>query len=157
MLLVRHRNNDKNDIILEGTESEIVAEIKKLGLTDHHDSFFYKEYSDLGLLGEDHYDYYCMYNDAKELDKAIESLNDDVVVGMDEDGHFHAIELKHREVVIKHITKTLCDQMADEGDVALEEAEVDNTEQLLECTFDQYKTFVNFFIQRGILEITKLK
>jgi hypothetical protein len=81
----------------------------------------------------------------------------EVVVGMDMDGHFHVISLINRSQVINHITEHLSDRFADDGESALEEADVESIEQLSECSFKQYKTFVQLFVQRGQLEITKLK
>lgn len=72
MILVRLKSNSNPEIILEGSESEIVKEIHKRNLEDWHDAYFYErdKFENLGLSKEI-YDYYTICENKKEFKNLI--------------------------------------------------------------------------------------
>jgi hypothetical protein len=64
MILVRHRNNNEPEIVIDGVEKDIIKKIHELNLSDWHDAFFYEsgKFENLGL-NSDVYDYYTIYTD----------------------------------------------------------------------------------------------
>jgi hypothetical protein len=68
MILIRLRSNMDPEIILEGSEEEIIKEIHKRDLEDWHDAYFYErdKFENLGLTDK-FYDYYVIYENEEEM------------------------------------------------------------------------------------------